>query len=135
MRVDPGFCAQNNPFTDCQLNATSNQVVRQFNHGSGSQVPGVDQRVAEGVEERLYFLVGCSRTRCQHLNASVRNSLFPDNERCVHDSRATQPKLRVNAPYKIWVAAGKINIETAVMHSVQKAVWAKGHGFHLWRSR
>jgi hypothetical protein len=45
--------------------------------------------------------------------------------------RASRPKLGSNAPYEIGIAAGKINIETALVNSLQKSVEPKGHFLHL----
>src|SRR4029077_2106102 len=49
----------------------------------------------------------------------------------IHDSRIAQAKLALDAPYEVRAAARKINIDTAVVNSLQKAVGPKRYFLHF----
>src|SRR4029077_8831990 len=105
-----GLGRQSDPFANSQADATTNQIVRQLDDGSCPQLSRIYNCVAERIEERPNLLVGFGSSGCQHLQASVRNAIFANDERRIHDSRIAQAKLALDAPYEVRAAARKINI-------------------------
>src|SRR5262245_29672646 len=83
--IYPRLGAQNDSFSDRQTYSTTNQVVRKLDHSATSQLSRVDNRVAECIEQRLYPFIGFQSPGRQHLQATVGNPIFTDNQRRIHD--------------------------------------------------
>ena len=67
LRLCPSLGAQDDSFSDRQADAPTNQIVRQLDHGSCSQLSRVDNCIAECIEERLHLFVSFEISGCQHL--------------------------------------------------------------------
>src|SRR4030095_6014987 len=125
LRIYTGPGAQDDTFADRQTDATTHQVMRQFDHGSGSKLAGIDHRVAERIKNRFHFTKDLLRSGRQNLHASIGDAVLTDNKRRIHHPRAARVKLVFNASNKIRGAAGKIDVETALMDALQKPHGAK----------
>ena len=109
--------------------------MRQLYHSAGSQLAGVDHRIAEGIEYRLDFAVGFRAARRQHLNAAIGDPLSANDQWRIHHLRPAQSKFSGNAPDEISTTARKIDINTAVAHAVDKSVCPQRNRFNLARPR
>src|SRR5688500_1655115 len=135
LRIHSRLSAQNDALADRQADAAANQVVRELDNRSGSQLAGINDGVCEYIEHRLHLFITFGRSGGQNLHASVGDTIFADDKRRVHHLRAARVKFRGNTSDKIRIAAGKIYIDATGVNTVKKAVNSQRYFLDFRRAR